>query len=96
MFLFVEVDNNQIVFFKDPFRDAKLLAADAVRYARETVDFTADPPLNVPDKYKNMIWFALPIDIALMMLKQNETGQEQSCDVNTIPFIPDDAKVGFD
>ena len=43
-----------------------------------------------------MIWFALPIDIALMILKQNETGQDSYYDINTIPFIPDDAKVNFD
>jgi len=40
-----------------------------------------------------MVWFALPIDIALMALKQKETGQELDCDVNSIPFIPDAAKV---
>jgi hypothetical protein len=42
-----------------------------------------------------MVWFALPIDIALMMFKVNETGQESNCDVNSIPFVPDDAKVCF-
>jgi hypothetical protein len=40
-----------------------------------------------------MVWFALPIEIALMIFKVNETGQELNCDVNSIPFIPDDAKV---
>lgn len=42
-----------------------------------------------------MVWFALPIDIALMLVKQRETGQEPKGDVNSIPFIPDDAKVSF-
>ncbi len=42
-----------------------------------------------------MIWFALPIDIALMALKRKETGQELDCDVNSIPFIPDAAKARF-
>lgn len=74
-------------------REAKLLAAEAVRHAIETVDYTSDPPLNIPEKYKNLIWFALPIDIALMMIKQNETGLEQNCDASSIPFLPDDAKV---
>jgi hypothetical protein len=42
-----------------------------------------------------MVWFALPIDIVLMMLKQKKTGQELTCDINSIPFIPDDAKVRY-
>jgi hypothetical protein len=42
-----------------------------------------------------MVWFSLPIDIALMLLKEKESGQKSSCDVNSIPFIPDDAKVRF-
>jgi hypothetical protein len=42
-----------------------------------------------------MVWFALPIDIALMALKRKETGQELDYDVNSIPFIPDAAKVRF-
>jgi hypothetical protein len=78
---------------KDPFREAKLLAADAVRLALETIDYTSDPPLNVPDKYKHMVWFALPIDIALMMFKQKETGEEIHCKIDSIPFMPSDAKV---
>jgi hypothetical protein len=40
-----------------------------------------------------MIWFALPIDIALMTLKQKETEEEMYYDVKSIPFKPDDAKV---
>lgn len=47
----------------------------------------------MPEKYQHMVWFALPIDIVLALLKQKETGQEPYCDVNHIPFIPDDAKV---
>jgi len=76
----------------DPLREAKLLAHDAVRQALDNIDYTTDPPLNVPEKYKNMIWFALPSDVALLLFKERETGQEVVCDVNTIPFIPDDAK----
>lgn len=78
---------------KDPFREAKILATDALRRALTSIDYTSDPPLNVPDKYKHMVWFALPIDIALMMMKQRETGQETLCHIDSIPFIPDDAKV---
>ena len=74
-------------------REAKSLALEAVRHAIETVDYTSDPPINIPDKYKNLIWFALPIDIALMMIKQNETGQEPHCDANTLPFVPEEGKV---
>ena len=40
-----------------------------------------------------MIWFALPIDIVLMWIKQQENIEDIHCDVNSIPFIPDDAKV---
>ncbi len=42
-----------------------------------------------------MVWFTLPIEIALMIRKENETGQEIDCDINSIPFIPDDAKVSL-
>ncbi|CAF3345142.1 unnamed protein product [Rotaria socialis] len=78
--------------FPDPLREARLLAGNAVKYALEVVDYTSDPPLNIPDKYQHMVWFAVPIDIALMLLKKKETGQEPQCDVNSIPFIPDEAK----
>ena len=78
---------------QDPFREAKVMAVDALRRALTSIDYTSDPPLNVPDKYKHMVWFALPIDIALMMVKQRETGQETLCHIDSIPFIPDDAKV---
>ena len=40
-----------------------------------------------------MVWFALPVDIALMLVKQKETGQDALCSIDTIPFIPSDAKV---
>jgi hypothetical protein len=40
-----------------------------------------------------MVWFALPIDIALMMVKQKETGEEINCNIHSIPFMPSDAKV---
>ncbi len=80
-------------FSKDPFREAKLMATDCVRRAFDAIDYTSDPPLNAPDNYKHMVWFALPIDIALMMIKQKETGEEIDCNINSIPFMPTDAKV---
>jgi len=83
------------LFSKDPFREAKLIAADAVRLALDSIDYTSDPPLNVPDKYKHMVWFALPIDVALMMVKQKETGQEINCNIDSIPFMPAEAKVNL-
>jgi hypothetical protein len=83
------------LFSKDPFREAKLIAADAVRYALNSIDYTSDPPLNVPDKYKHTVWFALPIDIALMMLKQKETGEKINCNIDLVPFMPSDAKVNL-
>ncbi|CAF3941093.1 unnamed protein product [Rotaria sordida] len=79
-------------YIPDPFREAKILAVEAMRYALQVIDYTSDPPLNVPDKYLHTVWFALPIDIALMMLKRKETGKDPNCDINAIPFIPDDAK----
>lgn len=83
-------------FLKDPFREARLIADDSVRRALDSIDYTSDPTLNVPDKYKHMIWFTLPIDVALMMVKQNEIGQEISCDINSIPFMPVEARVNFE
>lgn len=81
-------------YFQDPFREAKILAASAVKYALDAIDYSFDPPLTVPDKYKATVWFALPIDIASMLLKQKQN-QDMNCDVNSIPFISDDAKVKF-
>jgi hypothetical protein len=71
------------------------LATDAVRYALEVIDFTSDPPLNVPDRYKHMVWFALPIDIVMMMLHEDGIDKQTQADIHSIPFIPDDAKVDF-
>lgn len=62
-------------------------------YAMESIDYTSDPPLNIPEKYQHMVWFALPIEVALLMLKSDESGEDIDCDINSIPFIPDDAKV---
>jgi len=82
-----------LCFLKDPFREARLIADDSVRRALDSIDYTSDPSLNVPDKYKHMVWFTLPIDVALMMVKQKEIGQEMSCDINSIPFMPAEARV---
>jgi hypothetical protein len=92
---FFSLKSSKNFSLQDPFREAKLLAVDAIRHGVETIDYTTDPSLNVPDKYKHMVWFALPIDIALMIFKVNQTGQESNCDLNSIPFMPDDAKVSF-
>ena len=78
---------------QDPFREAQLIAAEATRHAFANIDFMSDPPLSVPDKYKKMVWFALPIDIVLMMVNPTKGGREAVKDVNAMPFIPDDAKV---
>jgi hypothetical protein len=40
-----------------------------------------------------MVWFALPMDIVSMIIKQKKTGQETSCSIDSIPFIPSYAKV---
>lgn len=84
-----------LFFSKDPFREARLLASEALHQALHTVDFTSDPPLNVPDKYKHMVWFALPIDIVLMMRKQNSAEKMTDCDINSIPFMPEHAMVSL-
>ncbi|CAM4865155.1 unnamed protein product [Rotaria socialis] len=77
---------------RDPFHEAKLLAVDAVRHALDTIDYGFDPPLNVPDKYKHMVWFALPADIASVMIKQKENSRKTLCNIDSIPFIPTEAK----
>lgn len=82
--------------FQDPFHEARNLAAQAIKLALQSIDFTLDPPLNVPEKYKHMVWFALPMEIVMAMLGEIKNGAEVVGDVNTIPFIPDDAKVNQD
>ncbi|CAF0830779.1 unnamed protein product [Rotaria sordida] len=76
----------------NPFREAKVLAANALRYAIDSIDYTSDPALNIPEKYKHMIWFTLPIDIALMMIERKDNVQKEHCNIDSIPFIPLDAK----
>ncbi|CAF4063303.1 unnamed protein product [Rotaria magnacalcarata] len=77
---------------RDSFHEAKLLAVDAVRHALDTFDYESDPPLNVPDKYKHMVWFALPADIVSVMIKQKENSRKIHCNMDSIPFIPTEAK----
>lgn len=78
---------------QDPFREAKLIADEAMRNAFANIDFMSDPPLSVPDRYKKMVWFALPIEIVLMMINPTKSGREAVKNVNAMPFIPDEAKV---
>ncbi|CAF0758754.1 unnamed protein product [Didymodactylos carnosus] len=74
----------------DPLREAKLIMQDALRRV-DLIDYRIDPPLNISDKYKDLIWFALPLDIATMLAKQRE-GHEQRYNINDLPFIPQEAK----
>ncbi|CAF2342856.1 unnamed protein product [Rotaria sp. Silwood2] len=86
------ISSREEKILSDPFRQAKQLAADAVRHALNSIDYRSDPPLNVPEKHKHLIWFALPIDIALIMMKQKDHGEKVHCNIDSIPFIPLDAK----
>lgn len=47
----------------DSFDQAELIANDT---KKGVCDYQHDPELNIPDKYKCFIWFALPKDIVLM------------------------------
>ena len=44
----------------DDFYRAELFANDA---KKRVYDYENDPELDIPDKYKSFIWFALPKDI---------------------------------
>ncbi|CAF3027259.1 unnamed protein product [Rotaria sp. Silwood2] len=47
----------------DLFHEAELVANDT---AKQVIDYQKDPQLNVLDKYKDFIWFALPKNIVEM------------------------------
>ena len=53
----------------DCFYPAKLIPNDA---ERRVIDYQNDPELNILDKYKRFIWFALPKDIVSMTPDQSE------------------------
>ncbi|CAF3915787.1 unnamed protein product [Rotaria sp. Silwood2] len=60
----------------DPIEEAKSMANNIPKYVYENVDFRTDPPLNVPDKYKDFIWFVTPKDIIRKMVIDYERSQE--------------------
>ncbi|CAF2896657.1 unnamed protein product [Rotaria sp. Silwood2] len=60
----------------DPIEEAKSMANNIPKYVYENVDFRTDPPLNVPDEYKDFIWFVTPKDIIRKMVIDYERSQE--------------------
>ncbi|CAF1335159.1 unnamed protein product, partial [Didymodactylos carnosus] len=74
----------------DPIKEARLIMDYALMQI-ESVDYRTDPPLNLIDKYKDLIWFVLPMDIAMILANTRE-GQEQSYNNNELLFISEEAK----
>ncbi|CAF1394188.1 unnamed protein product, partial [Rotaria sp. Silwood1] len=61
---------------KDPIEEAKSMAKNIPKYVYENVDFRTDPPLNVPDEYKDFIWFVTPKNIILNIVFDYEQSQK--------------------
>jgi hypothetical protein len=62
------------------------MAMNIPQYIYENIDFRSDMPLNIPDNYKDFIWFVTPKEIVLKILIQLE--QEQQNKSIRAPFYP--------
>ncbi|UJR18081.1 hypothetical protein I4U23_004981 [Adineta vaga] len=72
----------------DPFRLAELLAANVIKNAIVLLDYTSnDPPLNIPVKYKHLIWFALPIEIASLMIEDKQKMKKNYLMIHKVDII---------
>ncbi|CAM2718915.1 unnamed protein product [Rotaria socialis] len=67
----------------DPIEEARLIANKIPKYVYENIDFRNDPPLNIPDEYKDFIWFAIPKDSIRKIV--NDVEQKDS---KAVPFRP--------
>ncbi|CAM4950256.1 unnamed protein product [Rotaria socialis] len=67
----------------DPIEEARLIANKIPKYVYENNDFRNDPPLNIPDEYKDFIWFAIPIDVIRKIIIDFEQNGSR-----TVPFRP--------
>ncbi|CAF1021181.1 unnamed protein product [Rotaria sordida] len=47
----------------DPIEQAKSMANNISKYVYENVDLRMEPPINIPDEYKDLIWFVTSRDI---------------------------------
>ncbi|CAF4664996.1 unnamed protein product, partial [Rotaria socialis] len=63
--------------------EARLIANKIPKYVYENIDFRNDPPLNIPDEYKDFIWFAIPKDSIRKIV--NDVEQKDS---KAVPFRP--------
>ncbi|CAM4916201.1 unnamed protein product [Rotaria socialis] len=67
----------------DPIEDARLIANKIPKYVYENICSLKDTPLNIPDKYKDFIWFAIPKDvIPKIVIDFAQIGS------TTVPFRP--------
>ncbi|CAF4573187.1 unnamed protein product, partial [Rotaria sp. Silwood2] len=68
----------------DPIEEAKSMANNIPKYVHENVDFRTDPPLNIPDEYKDFIWFVTPKEIIQKIIIDYE--QNQKYYFKSVPF----------
>ncbi|CAF1394164.1 unnamed protein product [Rotaria magnacalcarata] len=71
------------ISFDDPIEEARLMANNIPKYVYENIDFRNDPPLSIPDEYKDFIWFAIPKDIIRKIVTDVEQNESRS-----LPFRP--------
>ncbi|CAF3322419.1 unnamed protein product [Rotaria sp. Silwood2] len=70
----------------DPIEEAKSMANNIPKYVYENVDFRTDTPLNVPDEYRDFVWFVTPKDIIRRIVIDYE--QNQDTYLKPEPFRP--------
>ncbi|CAF3815482.1 unnamed protein product [Rotaria sp. Silwood1] len=68
----------------DPIEEAKSMVKNIPKYVYKNVDCRTDPPLNVPDEYKDFIWFVIPKEIIRKIVTDYEQTQENYS--KSVPF----------
>ncbi|CAF2896639.1 unnamed protein product [Rotaria sp. Silwood2] len=62
----------------DPIEEAKSMANIIPKYVYENIDFRTDPPLNIPDAYKEFIWFVLPKEVIRKIIIDYEHNEKDN------------------
>lgn len=67
--------------FNDPIGFARDLSAAIPRLVSDTIPLSSDAPLNVPERYKEYIWFITPRETTIKLLMEYESG-------SSVPAVP--------
>ncbi len=56
----------------DPIEQAKSMANNIPEYIYKNADFRREPPLNIPEKYQDFVWFIIPRQVILKITNDYE------------------------